>query len=882
MIKFYLKDNNNEWTEVDGNVIVDTISITLTIDETLDYGSFQFVSNTVTDIIKPFSECKIVIDNKESFWYASSDMTKNVQTGRITHDVRLIEPTKRLEKVICQGLSFYTTKNDTEKYTIRDVLYKLSAMHSGAFDLPFEAYDMLSPEFEFEPGKNLLECLKEVGYYIGGMPRLTDFRQLTFDSYNKRGGEIVLDNYEMFSEGQREEDYCAKAGDIYSNMYSSTGTANIVEFPSADSFVTPRSTNIIIDNDNADIILPSEVYIPHKLSVTGFKFNPGLRISIKGVDENGNAVDESDFTVTYNGSTRILFADSLDITDYLVAKADYDILEEKGTTVSKENRIYYDKNIIGGLAYYPNRWWSGLSNTQTIINIITRQLKQTVTSSAWFTEHRLRELVKTNLRFRSITSISLVSVNLSNMEADDSQNIFDIMFNFAYQASVSGYFASAKDDVSNFTQIGDNATTIVGQASRAMNLTNAGRASWASTQKLGNTYRQYLTTYSNLSQVPAINSVIDDDYVLTTIKLQWLGDKVIKGLLQFDKNFNRLSEFLDLNQRYKTWDIEKGDYIRRLVVDECYVVVANSNLGYVGNIDTNLATDEFKWALTAWFNPTKMWLGLSPSMAVAAVYHTGIGLFGKFGMMCNSSAFGKSLMFNVETYDNVSMSLSSNSVSTNARSAVQAVYVDDVGKAITMTLFFRGMYDSWNNASYNDKLNYALKYPKGVINKDVNDIEFFNVDLLEACGYDKSAGEALSITRQYHIVGQDDFIVGFGMTERNALINKFVLDDFDFTSGSNNDNLKLYAVKGKINPMIVNLFDTYSSSDIRLDKELRTINDISVTLDNGAVKVHIDAPGVEPNSPYKSWAIVDKDGLVFIACNNIHRQSIYFNFTKEV
>ena len=880
----YLRNNSSgSWAQASGDIVIDTLKMHLRIDEALDNGEFDFISDTLAERINPFTQCRLdFVDNgttTSQYWYASSKCVLNVQTGRATHKVRLIEQTKILEKIDCEGLSFVRSLADTTQDTIKTVVERLNNIHkvyangNDIFLLPVTLATYLdkidAPEFEFESGLNMLEVLKEVGQFVGGMPRLTgeNYNTLTFDFYNRQKDEIIIDAYEMIEDDQSEEDYCQTAGDNFDNVYSDKPGTNIVTHPYKGGYITPRSTTNVISNDNAQLIMPSDIYIPQKLACRYFTANVKMNLDLKGYNAQNEWVVISDYNIgTGLEGLDLDYTKELDITNNLIPKADYDELREKDGAVNKTNRLYFDKNVIGGLDYYPQRFYSGLTNERTILNIL-RDLNFNLTP-----EETIEIIKDSGLNIEPIVDLREITINSQNIFIPN-QDIYKIMFNVEYQALSSGRFTSVKDSFNEFSNTGIKPNVVVGQGTRSKNLINAGRYNWATAQKLGNRYKHYIVGYDDIAEIPPLNSTYQG-YVLTSVQIQWLGDFQIKALLTLDKNFNRLSEFLDLNQRYRTWEIEKGTFIRRRTIDDEYIVISSTPKFYPS--ENTRTSDLFKDAVSGILGLADASLPLTVGAAQLKAYTSGVAS-NNFNISCDSTAFGKKIGFTVKSFDNVSMGVLSDALDGTAfRSARQALYTDGLGRNTGMGVDFFKVGELFSNRTQAQRLTMANSLPIEEYSPIVPNNRMFRYG--GSAGYDKSAGEAIEITKQFHFIADNsNIIVGFGLAELNPTISTY----------SNLPQLRLYYVPNRVSSMAINV----NEYDGIILQTITARGFITKTVANGVAKAVISLPNVSSQSfaqqtAYNAWVLTDANGLIVLGANKptptTAINELVFNFNNRI
>lgn len=186
------------------------------LDEQLDTGSIQLITYSEANNFNDFCSVKITITDDyggtKDMYFCGFPTVEKRSLAYYTHTIELVEPTRILMGVIIEGRKVTQPigVGDREKKSLYNVLSGLlntcetkllGATPRFKISVPDEVGDLLrgvaSPEFHWEAGTLLWECLLDIGNVINAMPRLTadndgDFNTITFDLINEETGEYEL------------------------------------------------------------------------------------------------------------------------------------------------------------------------------------------------------------------------------------------------------------------------------------------------------------------------------------------------------------------------------------------------------------------------------------------------------------------------------------------------------------------------------------------------------------------------------------------------------------------------------------------------------------------------------------------------------------------
>ena len=189
------------------------------IDEQLDTGSVQVITDSEETSFNDFCMVRVTITDSDNdtkvMYFCGFDTVERRGVGYYIHTIELVEPTRLLMGTIIEGRKVTQPIGDSAKKTLYDVVEGLLITHellgtSGASwisarfllasdeNLISLLQSVVSPEFHWEAGTLLWECLLDIGNVINAIPRLTinsdgtAFNVITFDLINEETGEYEL------------------------------------------------------------------------------------------------------------------------------------------------------------------------------------------------------------------------------------------------------------------------------------------------------------------------------------------------------------------------------------------------------------------------------------------------------------------------------------------------------------------------------------------------------------------------------------------------------------------------------------------------------------------------------------------------------------------
>jgi hypothetical protein len=556
-------------------VSVSQLNIVLTIDKTLDYGSFV-LRNTTAQAYDVGTEVDIDITDgtttKSLHFIVNADDVTKIKGGYYVHSIDIIELTKILE---WQTESVRTFTQPTDPSLDRlSLLYVVGVLQ---LTLPIEKTNNLlntrvfsidsaistklasieAPEFVFN-NKNLKEILMEVFDYITAIPRLIKVGSnivLTADFYNERGNLVPEDEFSRMERFNIDGFSTALDVDI-KNLYDRFAT--VVE-PSPNSYKKLSSDAGDLTTDNA--VIKTEYPI----------------VEIESVKVKANIVPTGQ--VIYNNpNVTILQNVVIDITSQVIEKEEWDDLVNKGITNDysdgdfRDNTLFFDrfKNNISGF-YEEVGTLSGASVIPGIDKILA--VVQ-------------RAAVKNNLTY----NVSGTPTPLRVLIIDS--DFYEIEVQITYKAQFDSRTEVKRYDTD---RIKFKSSAYTGQSDNVVRADRALDRLVKLQQLLGNAEIMTAERLTDITDLRELSDFTAEDNILTTIELQCEKEYIIAKYL-WAKNYQKVSDFIGLDSgiRSSLFAIPNDTYRRNVYIEDFIEVDTESTSGtsnlQQGAIDTFLNT----------------------------------------------------------------------------------------------------------------------------------------------------------------------------------------------------------------------------------------------------------------------------------------------------
>lgn len=213
---------NANGTTIDTYPLYNSVSFDERLDEQLDTGTIQVISTEESLSFADF--CPILVEVwesdkiKKTMQFCGFKSLEKRGANYYVHTIELVEPTRLLMGIIIEGKKITQPIDGSgkAKKSLSDVLNSLinsvETLEADLLDAPYPARfglnvygklqtlleDTISPEFHWEAGTLLWECLCDIGNVVNAIPRLIAvgskpvYEWITFDLINEEEGEYEI------------------------------------------------------------------------------------------------------------------------------------------------------------------------------------------------------------------------------------------------------------------------------------------------------------------------------------------------------------------------------------------------------------------------------------------------------------------------------------------------------------------------------------------------------------------------------------------------------------------------------------------------------------------------------------------------------------------
>jgi hypothetical protein len=541
------------------SVSVSQLNIVLTIDKTLDYGSFV-LRNTTAQAYDVGTEVDIDItdgtDTKSLHFIINADDVQKIKGGYYVHSIDIIELTKILEWNT-ESVRTFTQPTDPsiERLTLFDVVSALqltlplervgSLNNTRVFSIDSAISSKLqaieAPEFVFN-NKNLKEILMEIFDYITGIPRLIKVgfgTVLTADFYNEKGNLVTEDDFSRMERFNIDGFSTALDTDI-KNLYDRFTT--VVE-PSPNNFKKLGSDEGDLTSDNA--VIKTEYPIVELESV---KIKADVYPTGQNIANNPNLVRLQGFEI--------------DITSQVLEKEEWDDLSNKGITDLnyetgdyRDNTLFFDrfKNNISGL-FDEVGTLSGASIIRGRDRILAVVQRAVVKNGNTYDVSG----TPTPLRVQALGS-----------------DFYEIEVQITYKAQFDSRTEVKRYDTS---RIKFKSSAYTGQSDNVVRADRALDRLVKLQQLLGNAEVMTAERVTAVGDLYELSDFTSDNNILTTIELQCEKEYIIAKYL-WTSNYQKVSEFIGLDSgiRSSLFAVPNDTYRRNIYLEDFIEVDTQSS-----------------------------------------------------------------------------------------------------------------------------------------------------------------------------------------------------------------------------------------------------------------------------------------------------------------
>lgn len=853
--------NNNVTITINDEVIsgiAQGMPIIDCLDETLDSSTLLIAPSTRKERFPIFGKVVITINEHVKYYYISEDDVDVICKSPIlySHTVSLIEPTKILERIPCDNLTF-TQPASQNSYpniilsgsaSIYDVIMRIrECCQLRRMDdprpYPFEitnaafiAYlkGIKAPQFFLNMG-NVKDALNQVFKYLNAISRLENFTELTADFFNKYNE--LLSEEGILDEGQSQniEDYATSLLSNISNAIADyDDPASVIVYPSNTDWASVRSeSGGQLTTENMAAILPNPIYKINKLSIWAPIKDDSL---IPGVELDYENI-------------------KFDVTQFVVEKSIYDILparsvwKESPTPTAPFTCSWELKELGRDFALYYEYLGDkiiGIGNQTKVSLFWSRSTIDMLCSYAYSSQYN-------GIKFRNLPR----DLSYPKGVIVDSDNFADVLWRCEYTSTTDTRIEVQKIDLSDYST---PSVQQINQASNLVNIKAYGDNMSGLLQRMGNAEKICTKLFKYYENCPKIGDYTEDGYVVTTTQKAIYND-FVSCSIALTKNFNRKSQFVDVASEVRQFVIPAaGQSLER-----------HSNYGEYIYIDTGSEYQDDKTSLLTDFGLQsflKVFSGeateVSPKLAELAGYPNITDyqlhpIFSSRYLQVDTKGIANTIAFTFGFKDN---RVAGDSTAARYQEVSDKViqqpigYTDEVGAfaLLSIALFKNFSKTVGGEMTFSDYVGNARALPESSLNATNNaqNIVLNNYPINVSGSWKqrvfrcfKDGAEVIKITLQYHILPTPEnakkMIIGRGLALENPLIR-------DSDTG--------------INLGVFQIDDHFSLSE-NLQVRGTLVSNATITISENNYTVNLT------NIPQgKSWCIGDKDsGLMYLAYN---------------
>jgi len=567
---------NYTWTEIQNAHY--SVDIQKRFDQTLDGGKVSWTTKGNYTKLQELIKVKIVISDSggvKTEYACGNEFISQSSSDIYLHTLNLVELTKLLEGITICGMGVVQPLSGT-KLTIYDVLSDLLSINPVRLTTQGQTYALdpliankldlyISPEFKWSSKMTLWECLLAAGKTMQAIPRLIPssasdslWNTITFDFLDilKNNVPNLYNEATAYLDSFNEEQYCSDIETSAENLISQSDlTESLMYYPSQDGYITPRTDDIRLTTDNCKIILPT---IIDRIS----------KVYVKNIVV-GAVAGESGIGYPYSGIDKIVDVGVMDITNYIFAKDNWDLLQEAygasiiGGQYMRNNTFYWEDNILhilnnkykeSGIAIYGTPVWNKLIdnlffNSDGTVKEFTIQKKDGTLQTGHF----------------------FYNYNFDNYGHDIDGNTIDnrqLLFHVEYVPKNSASkFKTVKTEKKS-----QRFTMNYNQFSEVNDTKSLGRNCFGVCQKMGVNRHNITVNFKNYSEVPEPGDYYED-YIVTNVNAKIKSMNLITAELELSKDYNILSEYVALFSNYRQWLTPNTNIVEKNMLYEDYCII---------------------------------------------------------------------------------------------------------------------------------------------------------------------------------------------------------------------------------------------------------------------------------------------------------------------
>ena len=646
-------------------------------------------------------------------------------------------------------------------------------------------------------------------------------------------------NYSSIGKTVDGTTFCSGVETLAENIIEDNEADSVIVFPSETGWASLRSSSYRMTTDNVEAHLPLPIYKVNDVLIKVAEFS--LSWSFTGISTTRKISDFKD----KNGNA---FPLEWDITNFVVTAEEWKALnlatsiEDYSENTRKDNTFYWEKGastipFLGNvykLGSFPIDAFN--DNTPTYERLVRRIL--TAKASDYTSDAgSLKDFVK-------------------NGTIED-LDIREWKFRIEYVPISSKTKIRARKNAPTQQEY----IQPFNQRAEINAASAFGKNMWLTAQKTGCKQIKIVKNYTRLKDIPPLGALVRHNgrrYRLVANHYVHTNTVYLQVTHTLSENWTERSKHVAVDQKYRNWSIPQETLWRNLYWED-YLRVGSSIKDAAdpsGGVDINDIMELFTLSGAGKTIDNFAWYP-ADDLGTVTIEDTAQQVKG-VTVPCSTYGIANSLIFSAAFKDNLSAGLRANEwAKKNDKGEIsytceEALYCKADGTVSTAKVSLGEGIKNYNSVCYPSVCEGVNLVENEVFNK-----EFFIY---------KDPGEALKFTYQIHLIGEDDCFFGNKFAEHNTLIKKWGDTERQFRVW-----LLTHYIRDGIDVLETTTGDWFSVHSLSSPS-------FSLGTQNGAKTLTLSeaVANTLAGGKYFAWAITDEKNNLYVACNDVSVNTLYF------
>lgn len=373
--------------------------------------------------------------------------------------------------------------------------------------------------------------------------------------------------YDSFGNSIDGTDYCTGVETFAQNLIEDNESDATMTFPSANGWISPRSETYKLEDVNAQIILPKNIYNQPNVKIS-VSYGNAKKDLIEFYDRAENRTYYLMYAIDKTGKEQ----NYIDISDFVVSDTIHGTLTMPKTSEqacaaipNKGNTLIYRENKIQIYSKDYSIWTTTSENSRNWQIAIESAIRYKYQS---FIVKDNRENISTIQNVDNLINIYFVSV-LTN-------NPYDLQFRVEYIPMSSDIKIRARKSAKQ------NADYIqpINQRAEINSASALGKFLYNTAQKMGTEQITLVKWYTKIADIPPLGCRVrhnGEHYILTANSLEMTNCVQVKVTHTLSKNWSNKSQYVSVDQKYRNYKIP-ADILWRNMHWEDYIEVTTDGV----------------------------------------------------------------------------------------------------------------------------------------------------------------------------------------------------------------------------------------------------------------------------------------------------------------